>query len=300
MDYLEDRLPKDRRGRIREHLETCETCAADYAWATEFRQRADSEGLLHLRPSRLVQISESEHAVLTPFEERHLASCESCSEELSWAKEIPGLPPEEPPKPAVSERPAWSLFQAFRRHPVRVSAGLAAALATVIVGVILTNRENSTWVKELAVVHPIPIPEQRTAGAAGAFEKKWREGKIHYSHGRYQSAEAALRDALFEATRLEESDPDLHATATDVRILLGSTFLLRNRPEEAIGTLKSVVSEAATDTQREEGLWQLANAYLMIGNKRAAEDRLNEVVLFSTGRHREEAEFILTKLRRGR
>jgi tetratricopeptide (TPR) repeat protein len=119
----------------------------------------------------------------------------------------------------------------------------------------------------------------------GSFEAIRRQALENYRDAKWSDAELKFHEALV----LREGDGEM-------RLYLGSTYLLSAKYQEALAPLRL----AADDNQnprvlRNEALWVLGNAYLGQNNAKAADAILRELAIYEVPL-REEAQRVLSSL----
>lgn len=274
-DYLADRLPDEQAASVESHLATCEECVEDLHFTRSLRARAVEQGegdailaSVHLLERRIAELSDRGMSP-TRHEQRHLEVCERCSNELGVLASVP-LPDEVVSTldvgraPTREESTPW-MTRAFGRW----SWGILAAAAAVVF--LVGPWRDATDLGQFAVVEAMPVRVPRGGEAETSFEQARRAGLQAYSDGVWSTAAAQLRIAARE-----------DATA-EVQLYLGSALLLDGDAESAIGPLESALS---TDDPllREEARWQLANAFLSVGDADGARAQLETLAAEGAGR----------------
>jgi tetratricopeptide (TPR) repeat protein len=122
-----------------------------------------------------------------------------------------------------------------------------------------------------------PLPAQPVPEGAGPFEQKRSRGMALYAAGEYAGARQILIEAL--ALRPDET----------VALYLGSAELLLGLHDEAADRLEGVAQLAVDPALRQEILWQLANARLLIRSSGEAEQILDLLATLDGPRNRDAA-----------
>lgn len=158
-------------------------------------------------------------------------------------------------------------FADWRRPRVLVPALGLAVVATLL----LWSEHQADPTTTLAVLEPLSAPrvELRAAAASGA-DLAYAAGLDAYRD------EAWGRAATWfaEASSLAESGwPRRH----QARLLEGSSLLLDGEPHQAVGPLDDA-ADSPLPPIREQALWQLVQARLVLGDRGAARDALVSLV----------------------
>ena len=261
-DFVAGRLPQARRKEIEDHLRKCETCAMELAWANEFRDQALRQGLRHLDPMRIVELSHQAEGA-SEAEQEHLTSCADCQAELTWSGER-ATPDAVPP----SDRRA-------RRKPILLAFLAAAAM---IVGVLLLMPRGTRLDPfQFAMIEPLPVRNTRSTAEPGSFEESRMLGLEAYAAGNY----VAAREHFLHAISMESDRPEL-------LLYLGSAELLEDNLNSAELHLRQATEHAPAGTVRDEASWQLANALLLL--RRADEaTQLLSMLADREGRRRDDS-----------
>lgn len=303
-DYLAGRCDAGRAEEIRAHLRGCPTCAADFAWAAAFRATSGPQAV-HLTPDRIAELSAAA-ATSAPHEQAHLVACADCARELSLLRSL-AVPPEvsaamrpEPAaaSPAPSHRstagtaPSVSarVDRAPRRRATiqrpplwrptwRWAPALLAAAAVVVLLLRPWQPEDLAALRGFAQLQALPVELDRGAPPEAGFAEFRMRGLEAYQGGDYASATTLLT----EADRLRPEDPE-------VLLYLGSCALLRGLAADAVTVLERASSAArhasgpaggAPPALAAEIGWQLAQAHLVRGDRKAAEATLRELAAWS-------------------
>lgn len=277
LDYVEGRLTPQQSRDVEAHLATCDSCAADYRWASELRSDAERAGLRHLSPERIVALSQG---AVTNDEATHLAACESCRAEIEWARRVP-LPPL---RVEGAARPSW-LERLGGLLMARYAWGLGAAAAAIALLVFFRTGDDPT---RLARIEALPAPAQRGVPTPGSFEEAFANGLARYAQEDWRGAEAELE----KAATLAPQRPEAH-------LYLGSVRLLQGRMHDATASLtraKELTETPDADPRvAEEARWQLAQALLKQGDTEAARALLTEIRL-AAGRRSKAAGVLLEQV----
>jgi tetratricopeptide (TPR) repeat protein len=227
--------------------------------------------------------------------EQHYLGCQSCFQELQFrhaaAVELKRLP-------LASSRPAVVPLRS------RWTWGLAAAAVLLLALVSVTTfyrRQNSQMVQKpparneaeqriiarLAVVDTAPpyVPFTIRGGKTGAATERFQEGMERYIQHDYEDAVGPLREAI-----------RLDANLQPALFYLGISYLLMDRPDEAVAQLSKLTS-AEANPYTEESHWYLAKAYLKKRDLGSAQKELERVVTLN-GPHLAEARQALEQIRK--
>lgn len=266
LDHVEGRLPPHRLESVEAHLAACGECRAHYAFVADLAHDTRQAGVRHLRPERIVTLAERaiDGERLLPEEQAHLDICAACAQDLDWAEHAPPLPAPGPARPR--ETPA--LRAVLGRLRTRWAMGLGVAAASVAVLLVLLMPA-SVDVRDLARIEPLPSP-QVTRGSetdAPILEALSRASEC-YEAGRYDEAARAFGEAARISPR-----------RADIQLYLGSSLLLAGKPHEASDALRAAVASAPAEVAavQDEALWQLAQAYLALGDGDEAESCLRRI-----------------------
>jgi len=280
-DFLEDRLTPSRRGELEAHLEGCPECAAELAFARHFRESALAQGLMHLRPERIVELAGSSGEP-TDAERVHLDACDVCRGEMHWAEsgptaDDPGSDAGDPPAPGNSRRPLFRLW-------IPAAAAIAALLAVFITLVAPRLRTGGPEFADLILAEPLPVRINRSAAPPDSFATARLLGLESYQDGNYALARDRFREAL--GVRPEDAEMLLYS---------GSTELLLGDAATAATHLEAGLRTAGSDALRAELAWQLADALLEQGDRDGARRALTRVIELGRS-HAADAERVLTEL----
>jgi tetratricopeptide (TPR) repeat protein len=288
-EYVQGRLEPEDTSAFERHLAVCPECAADVTWAQGLRESALAGHLGHLAPE---QIAAADDRSLSKEDRAHLGTCATCRAEWEWSLRPQALPAG---RFALPRRPVW----------------LAAAAAVVLVVALWLPRQRepettsnlptpgaqrppatepplptlAPSLSRLARLEALPVQLTRSGGAHGSAEEAVLLGLEHYAEGRYGDAVSALEASL-----------RLGATAPELRIYLASAFLHLGRPQRAVETLEGHLAGAGEAAHRDETLWQLAQARLMLEDGAAARVIL-EALSGRAGARRADATRLLAEVR---
>lgn len=268
LDFVERRLDEARMREIQRHLDTCEDCAADVAFARELREQAAAQGLRHLPPERVVALAAGDSP--SAEERGHLDGCSACREEVAWAERqdpidtiLPAVaPPEIGPSPSArGERrgPAWQW----------IWGGVTAAAAALAVFFLLPLDRGTEpqppvpapvpprtspppSIAGLARLDPLPVRLTRAPAEPG-FDEERVAGLEAYQAADYPAAIEHFRRAL--AVRPAHDETALY---------LGSAELMTRNATAAEATLAPLAERAPDPVIRSEALWRLANARVLL------------------------------------
>jgi tetratricopeptide (TPR) repeat protein len=267
-DFVAGRLSEARQKVIEDHLRQCDTCAAEVAWANEFRNQALRQGLRHLDPMRIVELS-LRHTVASDTEQEHLDSCDRCRTEVAWSEELP--------TPSA---------KTTRRRPLRLA--LLAAAAVITVALLFIPRGDRFNPSQFAIVEPLSVRVSRSIPEPGSFEESRLLGLDAYKSGDFGSA----LEHFLHASSMESDHPEL-------LLYLGSAELLDGRVDPAIEHLRQAMDNATEPAVRDEATWQLVNALLLSGLADEAEDLLTALAE-GEGRRADEARSLQQAVRAAR
>ena len=155
----------------------------------------------------------------------------------------------------------------------------------VIVGGIVFLMLPDPDLSDLARVEPLPA--QPVPEGSGPFEQKRSQGIVLYTAGEY----AGAREILIEALALRPDEM--------VALYLGSAELLLGLHDEAADRLEGAAQLAVDPALRQEILWQLANAKLLIRSSDEAEQILDLLATLDGPRNRDAAA-LLSEIRGAR
>lgn len=254
-DLVAGRLPRAREDELRAHLEGCEACAAELAWAERLRDEALRQGLRHLPPMRVVELTEGGEA--TPAERDHLERCGDCRDELEWSRNAPADDGAGKAAPASFRRWVW----------------LTAAAAVIVLALFWWPRTPQRDWTAIARIEPLPVRITRSAPEGGSFEERRLIALEAYAAGDWSVA----RERFVSALELSPDDAEL-------LLYLGSAELLDERHEQAASHLRRARDLADGPRLADEARWQLANLALVEGRPADAVPLLRE--LASAGGHR--------------
>jgi len=258
-DFVAGRLSEERRKQIEDHLRECDRCSAAAAWANDFRREALRQGLRHLDPLRIVELS-LRAEIASEAEQAHLASCASCRAEVAWAKEHPT-----PDAETEDDEPPAVPTAIPRARPKRLPpAWLAAAAAMIVIALLLVPRIDRFDPTQLAIVEPLPVRISRSIPNPGSFEESRLLGLDSYRSGDYVSARKHLLHAL-----------SIETGRAETLMYLGSAELLDEHPETASEYLRKAAEYAPIGAVHDESRWQLANALLLLGRTDEATHELS-------------------------
>jgi tetratricopeptide (TPR) repeat protein len=280
-DYLENRLAPDERREFEVHRDECNDCAAAVAFAMKLQAEAMAQGLVHIRPERIVALSADRNAA-TREESQHLDACESCRRELEWAasgtdEEAAG----EEPDAEIRRRAARSFA---RRWWPAGAVVLAAVIATLIF--LPRGPRDAGDTGGIMRIEPLPVNISRGLVEEGTFDAARLRALVLYRDADYAGARAAFEEAL----ALRDGDAEM-------LLYLGSTELLQGSPARAAAHLEAAAgAPGAAPALREEALWQLAHAHLAADRRQDATATLEEVAALD-GRHADNARRLLAELR---
>lgn len=249
---------------IQRHLDSCEDCAADVAFARELREQAAAQGLRHLAAERIVALASGE---APGAEERaHLEGCSACRAELEWAERqdpVDTILPEPPPDVARADGqrrgPAWRW----------IWGGVTAAAAALAVFFMLPLDRGTeppapgpapipprasppAPIAGLARLDPLPVRLTRAPVEPG-FEEDRVAGLEAYQAADYPAAIGHFRRAL-----------DARPAHDETALYLGSAELMTRDAAAAAATLEPLAQRAADPVVRSEALWRLANARVLL------------------------------------
>jgi FimV-like protein len=267
-DHVEGRSSPSERATIETHLAHCEECAADFAFARSLRADVEAARLRHLSSGRILALLQDRPETA---ERAHLDRCAECRRHLEWARELPAdaaaaLPIEAARawlRRTLSSLRSWTGSQRSGDRPAPARAAADAATLRIAL---------------LARIEPLPVLVQR--GSEREDARAWARGLELYREQSFAAAAPEFAKAV-----------DLAPERAEILLYLGSSQVLLGRDEDGIQTLQRAVRLAGTDPPSpllEECRWQLANAYLSIGDAATAAPILQEIA--ATGeRHREDA-----------
>ena len=279
MDYLEGRLDDGDRAVVSGHLAHCVDCEREFAFASALKRAVEEQTLRHSTPERLVEIADGIGGTQTEAERRHLEMCVSCRDALEWATLHRSPPPIGDEVPVVTPTPRPS------RPRVDLSRLCVALVAVATMLVVVPNPfGRDADLGSVAIVEPLPVRMTRDAVAPGSFEESWLHALEKYQAKDYVSAAGEFDRAL------KRRPGDEHT-----RLYLGSCELLLQRPEQAIGRMRALVTDATDTRVRVEAQWILANALLLTGAESAARTALNSLAE-GVGRRAVEATSLLVEL----
>jgi hypothetical protein len=269
-DYLEGRLAPDATRAFESHLEECEACAADVEFARAFQTGAVEQGLMHIRPGRIVALAD-DPSVTTEIEERHLMDCSSCRSELEWVRTSSasdvadggGSPAgrDSGLHPTRDRKSRWAFSRGWGLGLVTAAVAVLAVLLMLPDGTVDPERARG-----LARIEPIPVNITRSPVSPGSFEEARLIGLESYRDGDYGRAAERLDEAV-----------DLRPDAAELYLYLGSAAMLDNDYEPATRYLQTCIERAGNDALRDEAMWQLANAYLAGGDVNSARTTLQRI-----------------------
>ena len=263
-DIVLGRLPREKQAEVEEHLRTCDICAAEVAWANEFRGQALRQGLRHLDPMRIVELS-LRQTLASDTEQEHLDSCDCCRSEVAWSEELP--------TPDA---------KTARRRPFHL-AWLAAA-AAITVALLIIPRGDRFDPSQFAIIEPLPVRISRSIPEPGSFEESRLLGLDAYKSGDYGSA----REHFLRASSMESDRPEL-------LLYLGSAELLEDNLDSAEAHLRQAAQHAPAGALHDEANWQLAHTLLLL--RRADEaKRIFSILAKQEGRRRGESFELLERL----
>jgi hypothetical protein len=292
-DYLEERLIPAEVELFDAHLRVCTDCQTQVQFARTLQSNALEQGVMHIRPGRVVALAAHPEAV-TEIEERHLMDCRSCRAELEWVREssvtdvadgaVGGGAPTAADAgsrshPGRDRKLRWSRSRGWR-------LGLATAVAAVLALIVILpdGSMDPERAKELARLTPIPVNLTRGPVEPDSFEEDRQLGLEAYRDGRYREAAGFLQKAVEH----RPADAELH-------LYLGSAAMLAGDSEAALVHLQQCFEHAQTDALRAEAQWQLANAQLAVGDVDAARSVLRRL-LEAGGLHADESARLLERL----
>lgn len=258
LEDLEGRTDAAHHAAIRGHLAQCPACRNLHAQLALLREDVHACHARHIRPERLLALADGAGPDPTDDEDLHLEVCDLCRMQLD---ELATLPT---PSDIVVAQAGRRRLRAWMP---RLAWSLASAMALLLLFISLRAPDDSgARYGDLARIAPIEINAGRAGGVETGFAAHYRLGLQQYAAGDYRGARAHLQMAV-------ELAPE-HAVAA---LLLGSTELLADHPEEARRWLARAAELAPDPAIREEALWQLVNAHLLCGDARRARARCEEL-----------------------
>ena len=278
-DYLEGRLDSDHERLVKDHLDWCAECAADFAVALQLHEHGVTRGLRHLAAERIATLASEPEARITDFEQQHLDSCEDCRNEYEWAKTHPAEDEWDSLTSAAEGRAAPRKLWRWGWKPV--GAGLAAAAATILLIIVLPDGLD---VRDLARIEPLPVRISRATVTPGTFEAFRLRGLESYRSEDYAAA-------LEHLGRAHDAKPE----DDEVPLYMGSAHLMLGQLQDAADSFKAVSNQTSNEAVREESLWQLANTQIAAGLVSEARSVLEEMAA-SKGPHAAEARKLLEEL----
>jgi tetratricopeptide (TPR) repeat protein len=307
VDYATGRLDVARAAEVDRHLERCEECAAYFAFVREIERDVLAAGARHLRPERLVALSEMPDAERTAAEREHLEACASCREELRWARAAPPLLSVESAMAAQAAEDAASLearprradratepaappgwgerFRGAFRRPLVGWGALGLGLAAIALFLLLRPGDRTAGLAASLRIEALPT-DQVTRGVAGPPEIRAAYAKAMAAYANRDYPEAA--ELFHQLTAIAPED----AAAF---LYLGSAQLLRGRAADAVPALQKAASLAGSSRVGEESRWQLAEAYVLLRDLAAARQELQQVVALNSDL-RADAEALLRRI----
>ncbi len=308
-DFVAERASVEREAAVQHHLDDCDSCRAQLQFAREFYEAALEQGNRHISTDRLVSYADASRVSpggvtkfageLTPLEQEHLENCDSCRGEVEVIRETPsledGLKAPSLEDGSISEgssvpvsssgrlasssstsKPPGDFLRRWRPSLLWGSAAVAAAL------VLFVWTRPAPDVSGLAQHTPIELQIPRSVPST-EFDRVWLRALDDYVGGDY----VASRSGFSEAIRLDDTRPLSW-------LLLGSSQVLTADPaaavesflevEERIGDPRTRAFQPGDSEMLEEARWQLANAYLSLGEAGEAKRRLE--YLAATGQER--------------
>lgn len=278
-DYLENRLTPEQRREVEMHRDKCGECGAALAFAMKLQEEALAQGLAHIRPDRIIALS-ADRKSATAVEQQHLATCESCRNELAWAsagKEDEALAGEDADED--SRRRAAPSFA--RRWWPAATVAAAAVIALVIFlprgsrdvsDQALQGSPDTVDYSSLASIQPLPVRINRSVSETDSFETARLRGLEFYRDADYDGARVAFGDALVR----KPGD-------SEMLLYLGSAESMSGDFAGAAAHLEEALRTAEAPALREELLWQLANVKLATNDVEAAKPALTEMISLGLG-----------------
>jgi tetratricopeptide (TPR) repeat protein len=269
-DYIEGLMKPDRARAFEAHISSCPDCAADLDYARSLQTGGLQQGLMHIRPARIVSLA-GERETVSEIEAQHLKRCESCRAELEWVRESSKSDPMPGGGVANGIRAARSAIQRPRSSRSRYRAwglGLAAVSAAVVLFLMVLpdGSMDTDTARGLARVEAIPVNITRRPVPPDSFAEKRLRGLEEYRDGRYESARAYFE----RAAEIQPAD-------SEILLFLGSAAMLVGDHDAAAKHLLMLVEGTNDEGLRMEGLWQLANSYLAVGRVEEAKSLLGRV-----------------------
>lgn len=166
-------------------------------------------------------------------------------------------------------------FVAWQRPRVLASAAGLVALATIL----LCSGRPTDPASSLAVLEPLPAMRVEVLHSApSGAEAAYAAGLDAYRDGTWERAARSFTEA---ASLADPGWPRHH----EARLLTGSSLLLDGRANQAVIPLRDAAASPLS-TIREQALWQLVQARLVLGEEAAARQALASLMVSPAYGHR--------------